>query len=86
MISGEEQWRFECRRAPQRGLGLKRRRVTSQRRLGSISKEGGRMTKIWDSSKRDAETGHGPDAEVRCEKCKFMFPPLSAVAVGWYAV
>ena len=43
------------------------------------------MTKIWGLSKRDAEYGPARTPEVRCDKCKFMFPPLALGAVGWYA-
>jgi len=35
------------------------------------------MTKIWGLSKRDAEYGPAPTPDVRCDKCKFMFPPLA---------
>ena len=35
------------------------------------------MTKIWGLSKRDAEYGSAPTPNVRCDKCKYMFPPLS---------
>jgi hypothetical protein len=42
-----------------------------------IGREGGRMTKIWGLSKREAEYGTAPTPDVRCDKCKYMFPPLS---------
>jgi hypothetical protein len=35
------------------------------------------MTKIWGLSKRDAEYGPAPTPGVRCDKCKYMFPPLA---------
>jgi hypothetical protein len=35
------------------------------------------MTKIWGLSKRDADYGPAPTPEVRCDVCKFMFPPLA---------
>ena len=35
------------------------------------------MTKIWGLSKRDAKYGPAPTADVRCDKCRYMFPPLS---------
>ena len=35
------------------------------------------MTKIWGLSKRDADYGPAPTPDVRCDKCKYMFPPLS---------
>ena len=38
------------------------------------------MTKIWGLSKRDANYGPAPTPDVRCDKCKYMFPPLS---LGW---
>ena len=36
----------------------------------------GRM-KIWAFSKREVSYGNAPGAEVRCDRCKYMFPPLS---------
>ena len=35
------------------------------------------MTKIWGLSKRDADYGPAPTPEVRCDRCTYMFPPLS---------
>ena len=35
------------------------------------------MTKIWGLSKRDADYGPAPTTEVRCDRCKYMFPPLA---------
>jgi hypothetical protein len=35
------------------------------------------MTKIWGLSKRDAGYGQAPTPEVRCDRCKFMFPSLA---------
>ena len=35
------------------------------------------MTKIWGLSKRGAEYGPAPTPDVRCDKCKYMFPPLA---------
>ena len=35
------------------------------------------MTKIWGLSKRAAEYGPAPTLDVRCDKCKYMFPPLA---------
>ena len=35
------------------------------------------MTKIWGLSKSDANYGGAPTPEVRCDRCKFMFPPLA---------
>ena len=35
------------------------------------------MTKIWGLSKRDASYGQAPTPEVRCDRCKFMFPSLA---------
>ena len=35
------------------------------------------MTKIWGLSKRDADYRQAPTPEVRCDRCKFMFPPLA---------
>jgi hypothetical protein len=42
-----------------------------------IGLEGGQMAKIWGLSKRDAEYGPAPTPDVRCDRCKYMFPPLS---------
>ena len=35
------------------------------------------MTRIWGLSKRDASYGPAPTPEVRCDRCKYMFPRLS---------
>ena len=35
------------------------------------------MTKIWGLSKPAADYGPAPRPEVRCDRCKFMFPPLA---------
>jgi hypothetical protein len=35
------------------------------------------MTAIWGLSKRDAQYGPAPIAEMRCDRCKFMFPRLA---------
>jgi hypothetical protein len=35
------------------------------------------MTKIWGLSKRDADYGPAPTPDVRCDRCKYMFPPLT---------
>jgi hypothetical protein len=35
------------------------------------------MTAIWGLSKRDAQYGPAPTAEMRCDRCKFMFPRLA---------
>jgi hypothetical protein len=34
-------------------------------------------TKIWGLSKRAANYRPAPKPEVRCEACKYMFPPLA---------
>ena len=35
------------------------------------------MTKIWGLSKREAGYGQAPTPEVRCDRCRFMFPSLA---------
>jgi len=35
------------------------------------------MPTIWGLSKRDADYGPAPTPEVRCDRCKYMFPPLA---------
>ena len=35
------------------------------------------MTTVWSLSKDDAKYGPAPTAEVRCDRCKYMFPPLA---------
>ena len=44
------------------------------------------MTKIWGLSKRDAEYGPAPAPDMRCDECKYMFPPLALGGCRWYAV
>jgi hypothetical protein len=34
------------------------------------------MTKIWGLSKREANYGPASTPDVRCDRCKYMFPPL----------
>ena len=33
--------------------------------------------KIWGLSKQAARYRKAPDADVRCARCKYMFPPLA---------
>jgi hypothetical protein len=35
------------------------------------------MATIWSLSKKDANYGPAPTSEVRCDHCKYMFPPLA---------
>ncbi len=35
------------------------------------------MTKIWGLSKKEANYRPAPTPEVRCDRCKYMFPPLA---------
>ena len=35
------------------------------------------MTRIWGLSKKDANYGAAPTPEVRCDRCKYMFPPIA---------
>ena len=35
------------------------------------------MPTIWGLSKQDADYRPAPTPEVRCDRCKFMFPPLT---------
>jgi len=35
------------------------------------------VTTIWGLSKRDADYGPAPTPDVRCDTCKYMFPPLA---------
>ena len=35
------------------------------------------MPTIWALSKRDADYAPAPTPEVRCDRCKYMFPPLA---------
>jgi hypothetical protein len=35
------------------------------------------MPGIWSLSKKDAHYGPAPTPAVRCDHCKFMFPPLA---------
>ena len=32
--------------------------------------------RIWSLSKEEARYGPAPTSEVRCARCRFMFPPL----------
>jgi len=34
-------------------------------------------TSVWSLSKRGANYRPAPQPEVRCDHCKFMFPPLA---------
>jgi hypothetical protein len=33
--------------------------------------------KIWGSSEKSARYRQAPNADVRCDRCKYMFPPLA---------
>jgi hypothetical protein len=44
---------------------------------GRIASKGAQMPTIWGLSKRDANYGPAPTAEMRCDRCKYMFPPLA---------
>ena len=35
------------------------------------------MARIWGHSKKDVNYGPAPRPEVRCDRCKYMFPPLA---------
>jgi hypothetical protein len=35
------------------------------------------VTGIWSLSKTEARYGTAPTPDVRCDQCKFMFPPLA---------
>jgi hypothetical protein len=35
------------------------------------------MPSIWGLSKREANYGPAPTPDVRCDRCKYMFPPLA---------
>jgi len=35
------------------------------------------MPGIWSLSKQDANYGPAPTADVRCDRCKYMFPTLA---------
>jgi hypothetical protein len=35
------------------------------------------MTGIWSLSKSEANYGPASSSDVRCDHCKFMFPPLA---------
>jgi hypothetical protein len=57
--------------------------VASSEALG-LAKEGGESedvttmeARIWGLSKRAANYRPAPKPEVRCEACKYMFPPLA---------
>jgi hypothetical protein len=34
------------------------------------------MTRIWSLSKMEANYGSAPTPEMRCDRCKYMFPRL----------
>ena len=34
-------------------------------------------TRVWGLSKKNANYRPAPQAEVRCDRCKYMFPPLA---------
>jgi hypothetical protein len=35
------------------------------------------MMRIWGLSKKEANYRPAPTPEVRCDRCKYMFPPLA---------
>jgi hypothetical protein len=35
------------------------------------------MTGIWSLSKTEARYGPAPTPDVRCDQCRYMFPPLA---------
>jgi hypothetical protein len=35
------------------------------------------MAAIWSLSKKEANYGPAPTTEVRCDHCKYMFPPFA---------
>jgi hypothetical protein len=35
------------------------------------------MARIWGLSKKEANYRPAPSPEVRCDRCKYMFPPLA---------
>ena len=41
------------------------------------------MATIWSLSKKDAAYGPAPTPEVRCDHCKYMFPPFGLGGAGW---
>ena len=49
-------------------------RPTRSARAASVSWP--RRMKIWGLSKRAAHYGQAPTADVRCDRCMYMFPPL----------
>jgi hypothetical protein len=51
--------------------------VPSTRTSSSIRVEGFALATIWSLSKKDANYGSAPKPEVRCDHCKYMFPPLA---------
>jgi hypothetical protein len=34
-------------------------------------------TRVWGLSKKDVDYRPASQAEVRCDRCKYMFPPLT---------
>ena len=34
-------------------------------------------TRVWGLSKKDVNYRPASEAEVRCDRCKYMFPPLA---------
>jgi hypothetical protein len=36
-----------------------------------------RRMKIWGASKKAVHYANAPAAEVRCDRCRYMFPPFS---------
>ena len=45
--------------------------------VGSASKEVSMTVRIWGLSKKDAHYRPAPEPDVRCARCKYMFPPLA---------
>ena len=41
-------------------------------------------TRVWGLSKKNANYRPAPQAEVRCDRCKYMLPHLHSAAVGWF--
>jgi hypothetical protein len=48
-----------------------------KRQRSRIGAEGGRMTRIWGLSKKEANYGPAPTPEVRCDRCMYMGPRLA---------
>ena len=40
------------------------------------------MTKIWGLSKKEANYRPAPTPEVRCDRCKYMFPRWRSAGAG----